>query len=1254
MLKYNATQWFIKAFDSVYTDTIGHAHDSLALSDILFESISCNNIQAFQHILKHTNGIVPFNVQPNNVDKLLDLLNHGNVDMLKALLLMNAHRSLPTDSSQLARAIDSGNVGFVRLMLQHHCFERHQVEHLLDGGEEEDEDDEEEDPNTFSRHGVSVEMLKMLHEEFDRLYSDTDLLKMLLEHSIRCNIPESVQYIIENIPPKANTFALKKSCAGYIKYLGKHGNVNIFNTLCSKSWMVSELLKPNRLSTLIVDAANNGHVDFIRCIYNSGHKPIDANNKTLIHSFFDDVPGTLTKFRVTPLVSIRNNDLELANRLITQVRDIDVELWMNMSESMIALITNQRAPPLRFFRSSITHMLDAFKSEQSNITEEHIHKFIDNTQFVEAENEYNGGTREKYTALTVAASISPSIMRHIQQSFKLEQFSQSVLLSALDSKNMDTLAIILEQTPVSHIDWVGWRTITLAPLTFVKMVLENTPSLREYYRVIDWAFKNSLEVFHYVIELLPSKNQYFVDNMISLINQAYTRNMPSTLPTLYQRCRDNSIPIPKVPLGTLQTCSIQNCYKSLEYYFESTEFNSMTNSIKLSTLYNINHLAYIYGNIHIIRLCNSKIKHIRSKMHIVHVDDAVVDRVIQTHPRMETAIHRVFSDKKICLLIMEHVGHVHNSLQIGDRHRIKGGKLLSSKSLLKYIKYGATEWFIKAYSKVPYPPNSELLISSFRWPNLTIIDTLLNSGSVFIDHYPLQLIDIMEALSSCAIPGWERILDQYLSLVNHQTSPVYEMTSDDLQEFIHPSFIRRLLTLGFVLPRVNAGNFNQQSIVDAWLTKPWALEMFILLREQSLIDQAVEKYLAIAAIKNNVPSIFKYYMDQCIHSAPSSILVADDDDDYEYDDDATDDEEMEEEGGLNVTLSREIEYELIENCLQPKRASEIKDLVLQYIPLIIIEDQGQLIELFKLASRIGDMDLVVKLYGMIDHKKSGFSVYDGLAQALLGDTINVVNFILSNATNVSTRYTVNDISASLLSIGLIERLMAHRPQVVCDLSLVLTQAITVGNKVVIKYMMDNEHGVFKNDYHIAFARAIKVGDMDSARWIMELSDLDIDHYISMIRPGLNNQIVKIDSQLTEDDIIECASVLYSDTEDHSDLYTLLISAAKRSHSLLATVIDEFFSELRLLKMSNKQYMSPMEECIKRGDTQSIDYLVRICTEYGRHLPHEILPVEMTDPAMMEYILDKGYIKVSNKTNNYLELVVDWALCWKLPRIITIK
>ncbi|GAM26933.1 hypothetical protein SAMD00019534_101080 [Acytostelium subglobosum LB1] len=176
MLQYNATEMFIKTFERVYNNNNTNTYTYQLNNHLLYLSARYNNDVVFIYLLN--NPRMPLSNEHFRITSFI--CTHGNTDMLQHYLDATAYRSLPSDLiTDLPLAIDSGNEQFVRLFLQHLTFNKHTAKDLVTNVQ-------------FKRPGVSIGMIRLLHEEFNCLFSYSDLWQAALINSIKHNMLESV------------------------------------------------------------------------------------------------------------------------------------------------------------------------------------------------------------------------------------------------------------------------------------------------------------------------------------------------------------------------------------------------------------------------------------------------------------------------------------------------------------------------------------------------------------------------------------------------------------------------------------------------------------------------------------------------------------------------------------------------------------------------------------------------------------------------------------------------------------------------------------------------------------------------------------------------------------------------------------------------------------------------------------------------------------------------------------------------------
>ncbi|GAM28171.1 hypothetical protein SAMD00019534_113470 [Acytostelium subglobosum LB1] len=114
------------------------------------------------------------------------IIKTGSVLMLETFINMTGNRLLPIVTvRELVEAMGKGSEQFVRLILQHAS-------------------SVETSPSTSMMNmpnGVDVSMLRLIHEEFKIGHRHNFVWKVALSSCIRCNMMESVQYILEDRNP---------------------------------------------------------------------------------------------------------------------------------------------------------------------------------------------------------------------------------------------------------------------------------------------------------------------------------------------------------------------------------------------------------------------------------------------------------------------------------------------------------------------------------------------------------------------------------------------------------------------------------------------------------------------------------------------------------------------------------------------------------------------------------------------------------------------------------------------------------------------------------------------------------------------------------------------------------------------------------------------------------------------------------------------------------------------------------------------
>ncbi|GAM26929.1 hypothetical protein SAMD00019534_101040 [Acytostelium subglobosum LB1] len=182
------------------------------------------------------------------------ILKHGDIDVLQHYLTVTANRMLPRDLLlQLHLAVDSGNEQFVRLLLQHIHIDLNWAWFNANNFNIK-----------FKQLGVRVGMLRLLHEEFNCLFGLRSLWEVALTHSVRCNMVDSVQYILDNLTLNSELYNMLPKC---LRRCAKAGNINMFQLICSTP-TCKQFLMDNLFDATIDVAVDHTQEQFVNMCIN--------------------------------------------------------------------------------------------------------------------------------------------------------------------------------------------------------------------------------------------------------------------------------------------------------------------------------------------------------------------------------------------------------------------------------------------------------------------------------------------------------------------------------------------------------------------------------------------------------------------------------------------------------------------------------------------------------------------------------------------------------------------------------------------------------------------------------------------------------------------------------------------------------------------------------------------------------------------------------------------------------------------------
>ncbi|GAM22515.1 hypothetical protein SAMD00019534_056900 [Acytostelium subglobosum LB1] len=968
ILRYNATDMFIETLNNMI-----NVEEYPIVNGLLKKAAIYNNTTVFKFLLNNTDmSIDEYNIP-------MSICTNGNIDILESYLAATDYHPLPNKTiTQLPKAIDKGNIQFIHLWLKHTPFQR-----------EARERSEENVKIKFKNgRGITLGMLRMLHEEFQCLFMFTDVWPAILLHSVKHNLPECVQYMIDNLPDGCR---LKQSSEAY------DPNVLLMD-------MGAKCLEEGHFSDYeITMALDRGRENFLNHLlqYHLDDGTL-RNEEKLLSCFMSEGKGRL---RVTPSAAILHDDF-VSMEIFAQER---VEINLNnkqcrkMSLSMVRCIANMHSPPLVLSSRTLKEMMLVPHLFTSDIMCQILNNVDIPTNIATI--------RSMQCLMKVAAGHSMDIAHILHTRFGLDYNLECVTEALTNLRDQKTFESILQ-----HV-YLYTNRIKEAVHTYI----EQQQSLSAVVFVIDQmnivrndpvtckhaTINPNIAVFEHVFKLF-TLDQLDKDGHINAIfNEAMNGDRMDIVNMIQQRCifeRGKGVVLDASPMR-LKQLTLKNCFKSLAYLFNHPPFIDMPKMDQLRMIHIVKDLGYQNLKQRVVTICLDQITLISKRY----------SRRTTQRPNnlseLNHVIHSVFSDAKLGKLIMEHIGHIHRSWGLKEYQLIKGAKLLDYHCLDYYLYFGATEWFLKGYNDTFLPTignnnqhhhNSDLLEMALSFCNKRVAEVLLAnpkmSFRVVDERNPISAFFVAQ-LSKCAHPDWEWALDQYFKLLGLPSKT--EIDRDTMQYIRHPSFLRKLKYHGIGLMKFNQGDANMVTLM--WLEEPYALEMLELLKELSLLtDVNLQSTLLVAAVSLGLTSIVRYLIDT-----------------YENYMDISD--------AMDACCQYgRLEYlEWLLPCSLNKRPSGKQSFG-------IAVEHGQL----AMAQR---MSTVITSTG--DRHLNRLSK---ITKVLEDGNLQMVNFLLDISAdmpkNKDSKTTVNNINPKILTIDLLERLMAN-PNIKCNFAQVMGQAI---------------------------------------------------------------------------------------------------------------------------------------------------------------------------------------------------------------------
>ncbi|GAM26940.1 hypothetical protein SAMD00019534_101150 [Acytostelium subglobosum LB1] len=1143
MLRYNATDMFIKTFDSLsYINTYTYPYNY----DLLFSSVRYNNETVFRHLLKHPR----MRLTNERHGVASNICKYGNTDMLQLYLDATAYRSLPCDIiNGIPFAIDTGNEQFVRLFLQHLTVDPKMAK-------------EKARRVQLKRPGVSIGMLRLLHEEFNCLFNQhNDIWQVALTHSIKCNMMDSVQYIIDNIPelditltPECvvNELLLKCLCQCAID-----GNIPMM-VMLTKYPIFAEYMVMGSVDYMVQCAVDNGQQSFIKymCQQHIGANTINTRAENMLINLRND-DGSI---RITPVAAILSDDYASVESLIIDgLLELCQRTYKLMSKSMIDFIVSPRINVFTLPENALFEMVKCINKPGGHITDDHLCQLIVNCKFDTNPNYYH--------LLKLTAAFSPKVMATITSRSLVFVGLNFLFLLAKALKNgcRESLELLFKYQgdKLDNIQKEGkiykraLKFVTKESLENITFMLDNIRVVERDPIIIEKAIKNiHPDVFDHVFNMFKS-NPLLQDNI------------------------DRIMPLEQSTLEDLVIMAGRNAYHSLVYHFNSLTFTNKPFTHRLRTINSIMFTAYESGYARIIKLCADHITAITSN--VSEQQEQVLVTKMQVEPcsrQLGIAVHTVFGNRKLGMIIMKQVGLVHKSLGVESKYMIKGAQLIDRHCLNDYIKYGATEWFLKAYTssplsnKVNNEANHTLLYTALTKCNTRVVDVLLANPYMTLEsldkkklHY--SIIDDMSA--TCTHPAWERMFDLYIAML-FGDAPFMKVQCQ-LSSVKHPIILRKLIQCHHVKLDTSIDNFDIDDFVQGCFNKPWALEMVQLLEQHSLLDPKLSYQICLKAIEHKITLVVQFYFEQSL----DTWLVTD-------------------------AEGRSKAYQLYNHC--------VKHGCVEFLDRIPMVDRG---EPMALALARGNLDIANRILNMISTEP------------------------LEDEQEDDQIYAVDDVHHSILSVELLERLMSY-PCIETRFRRVMGVAIKHGNKDVIEFIKQHNLKHHVNiDVQDALYQASAVFDLESIGWLLTCpaSRWDLNKLARLEQNHVFNLLEHVDDKITQDQFKGLLSISLKIRTIHQ-LPPLLELAANKSLSVIQMVLKQFVPN-DIDQLDDYGYKH-FKVVLKRCDFDSLEYLLQRTKER----PCDILNLELCNTTSLSYLFDYGHISIYDQTSDAVARLVDWA------------
>ncbi|GAM21857.1 hypothetical protein SAMD00019534_050320 [Acytostelium subglobosum LB1] len=1023
MLKYHATQYFIEAYNSV-------ANTYPVNNTLLKVALQYQNITVFNHLLANTN----MSLSPNLALELQYVIKSGSADLLRSYHAITGRRSVSLCMNNLLEAIKHNDVEFVRQLIQI-------------SGPLSKMDTNLGYPTQLP--SIDVEMISILNNECDGILYTQSVATMILERCKKDCDADTVQYVLDNMPPHFNqahhfvsaiTNGIYRSLQkGHLQHLQAllHTPTGIKYLESTSGGGLPKYLERNIIEHLLsIEYANT----------------ISSDKQSLLNQMMAVELGSLSPSTLsyTPLVpfhrALEMNDDTLAMAILDNNEDafgMESKVWKSRSLkqwSFFARLRPNFQHPIN--PETLDDLINA--TGEGHLSPDLAVTYLRSSTISQDEFEQKTGMINR------SAAISLSLMQAVHDLTNMP-YTYKCLYRAIKYKCEDSMTYLLElhqQRQLHNGDYDDERAQRAmgemvehcnTTIDTIELVRRYIPDLVSQPQLCVDAVEN-FEVFKH---LLSMHSIEALDQVVAeIISNACQSDRPEVIELLQQYFKDKPLPLPSYE--SLMTATLSNSHHILEHYFVTHRslLNAMPRLQYHRTILSILKMSYERGFTRIILMCNPLLEDIRSNKKRKYPDSQCLVEGPGATPQTQSAIHSVLSNNKLILNIMSQVRIIHRvSLGIDQRNLIKGRQLLDNHSLLSYIKYGAVEWFINAFNTMVdhrsiISLGETLLTCATNRCDIPILESLIQCAYINTSS-SLPINPLVEHLSNCAHPHWDTILEE-IELLSPST---IRYLLSDWHLIKSTLFLRKLLSLSASqltseLPKGQMyRNSNQPStdslemlkfLIRSNLIKPHSTCGHLL----SLDNQLIAQYLVDTYPEtfNSLSEILKY----CYSLHPEV---------------------------LNILLTS------------------------------FTVNDTDLISTFTNAVTHGNMETVRFLSPYLEQRGcyDKIDILTMVQSALTVGSLDLIDFILSVSEKdlVDRQHNyigINDVHPKIISIELIERLRTI-PRLRISYDLFLARAITGGKRDVIEMLIQTQFQVSK--YQRVLAAAADVGDVVSAAMIME-------------------------------------------------------------------------------------------------------------------------------------------------------------------------